>query len=122
MQPETRANDARIAADHDKMGTLRAQGCSAAPPKGSSPGGLILLQLMPPLIFKRLKVSRPSGQWRNDDYDVICKGAVVGRLFLSAGGPQDRQWMWIQHRTPAHGYEPSREAAMAAFARSWRRS
>jgi hypothetical protein len=67
-------------------------------------------------------VSRPSGQWRDDDYDVICKGAVVGRLFLSAGGPQDRQWMWIQHRTPAHGYEPSREAAMAAFARSWRRS
>jgi hypothetical protein len=26
-----------------------------------------------------------------------------------------------QHRTPAHGYEPTREAAMAAFAKSWRR-
>jgi hypothetical protein len=24
-------------------------------------------------------------------------------------------------RTPAHGYEPTREAAMAAFAKSWRR-
>ena len=23
-------------------------------------------------------------------------------------------------RTPAHGYEPTREAAMAAFAKSWR--
>jgi hypothetical protein len=23
--------------------------------------------------------------------------------------------------TPTHGYEPSREAAMAAFAKSWRR-
>jgi hypothetical protein len=23
--------------------------------------------------------------------------------------------------TPTHGYEPTREAAMAAFARSWRR-
>jgi hypothetical protein len=62
-----------------------------------------------------------SGQWRNDDYDVICKGAVVGRLFLAAAAPQDRQWMWIQHRTPAHGYEPTRETAMAAFAKSWRR-
>jgi hypothetical protein len=24
-------------------------------------------------------------------------------------------------RTPTHGYEPTREAAMAAFAKSWRR-
>jgi hypothetical protein len=26
-----------------------------------------------------------------------------------------------QHRSPTHGYEPTREAGMAAFARSWRR-
>jgi hypothetical protein len=26
-----------------------------------------------------------------------------------------------QDRTPPHGYEPTREAAMAAFAKSWRR-
>jgi hypothetical protein len=25
-----------------------------------------------------------------------------------------------QDRTPTHGYEPTREAAMAAFAKSWR--
>ena len=25
-----------------------------------------------------------------------------------------------EDRTPMHGYEPSREAAMAAFAKSWR--
>jgi hypothetical protein len=36
-------------------------------------------------------------------------------------------WLWTlafgQHedRTPTHGYEPTREAAMAAFAKSWRR-
>jgi len=24
---------------------------------------------------------------------------------------------WAKHRTPTHGYEPTREAAMAAFAR-----
>jgi hypothetical protein len=24
-------------------------------------------------------------------------------------------------RTPTHGYEPTREAAMAAFAKTWRR-
>jgi hypothetical protein len=27
------------------------------------------------------EVSRPSGQLRDDDYDVICEGAVVGRVF-----------------------------------------
>jgi hypothetical protein len=33
--------------------------------------------------------------------------------------------MWasydLEGRAPAHGYEPTREAAMAAFAKSWRR-
>jgi hypothetical protein len=34
-------------------------------------------------------------------------------------------WMLMfgyhEDRTPTHGYEPTREAAMAAFAKSWRR-
>ena len=39
----------------------------------------------------------------------------------------DASWLWTlaygQHedRTPTHGYEATREAAMAAFAKSWRR-
>jgi hypothetical protein len=80
----------------------------------------------PRLILKRAKVSRPSGQWRDDDYDVICQGAVVGRVFLSPAAPHDRRWMWTlgygyhEDRTPTHGYEPTREAAMATFAKSWR--
>jgi hypothetical protein len=79
------------------------------------------------LILKRAKVSRPSGHWGDDDYDVICEGAVVGRVLLSPAAPQDRQWMWTlaygQHedRTPTHGYERTREAAMQAFSRSWHR-
>jgi hypothetical protein len=58
------------------------------------------------LILKRAKVSRPSGQWRDDDYDVICEGAVVGRVFLSSAAPQDRQWMRAsdsQWRNPTSG-------------------
>jgi hypothetical protein len=44
---------------------------------------------------------------------------------MSPGAPQDRQWMWAmghdgQIGRAAHGYEPTREAAMAAFAKSWR--
>jgi hypothetical protein len=37
-----------------------------------------------------------------------------------------RPWMWASGLNgdilrAAHGYEPAREAAMAAFAKSWRR-
>jgi hypothetical protein len=81
-----------------------------------------------PLILKRASVSRPSGQWRDDDYDVLEDGVVVGRIFcLDAVGPQGRPWMWASGHSAAtvkraaHGYETTREAAMAAFARSWRR-
>ena len=40
--------------------------------------------------------------------------------------PQNRPWMWASGhnghiRRAAHGYEPTREAAMAAFGKSWRR-
>jgi hypothetical protein len=30
-------------------------------------------------------------------------------------------WCVIEDRAPTHGHEPTREAAMAAFAKSWRR-
>ena len=79
------------------------------------------------LILQRASVSRSSGQWRDDDYDVLENGVVVGRIFcLDAVGPQGRPWMWASGhngdiKRAAHGYEPTREAAMAAFAKSWRR-
>jgi hypothetical protein len=40
--------------------------------------------------------------------------------------PVDAPWMWTlaysyhEDRTPTHGYEATRETAMAAFAKSWR--
>jgi hypothetical protein len=80
---------------------------------------------MSQLILKRASTSRPSGQWRDDDYDVLEDGIVVGRIFfLDAVGPQDRPWMWASGhngdiRRAACGYERTREAAMEAFARSW---
>ena len=79
------------------------------------------------LTLKRASASRPSGQWRDDDYDVICDGAVVGRIKHRPAAPEARPWMWTlaygyhEDRTPTHGYAETREAAMAAFAKSWRR-
>jgi hypothetical protein len=78
------------------------------------------------LILKRAALSRSSGQWSDDDYDVLENGVVVGRISKEQVAPKDRLWMWAsghngEIRRAAHGYEPTREAAMAAFARSWRR-
>lgn len=83
---------------------------------------------MPSLILKRASGSRPSGEWSEDDYDVLADGVAVGRIMKAAAAPVGLPWMWtivaIEHhkdRASTHGYEATREAAMAAFAKSWRR-
>jgi len=80
---------------------------------------------MTPLILKRGDPSRR----RDNDYDVLEDGKVVGRIFhLEAAAPEGRPWMWASGHSAdtikraAHGYAETREAAMAAFAKSWRRS
>jgi hypothetical protein len=32
------------------------------------------------LVLKRARAPRPSGEWRDDDYDVLEDGGVVGRI------------------------------------------
>jgi hypothetical protein len=50
-----------------------------------------------------------------------------GRIFKANAAPVGTPWMWTlifphhEGRSPTHGYAESREAAMAAFAKSWRR-
>ena len=77
------------------------------------------------VLNKRASVSRP-GKRRDDDYDVLADGVAVGRIFkVRLGGRTP--WMWTlafghhEDRTPTHGYAATREAAMTAFAKSWRR-
>jgi hypothetical protein len=74
-----------------------------------------------------LTLKRAPIGWNQNDFDVVENGVVVGRIFcLDAVGPQGRPWMWASGHSAAtvkraaHGYEPTREAAMAAFAKSWR--
>jgi hypothetical protein len=74
----------------------------------------------------QLNLKRASASRRDDNYDVLAEGVVVGRIFkVRVGGRTP--WMWTlalahhQDRTPTQGYEATREAAMAAFAKSWRR-
>jgi len=79
------------------------------------------------LILKRVSASPSSGEWNDDDYDVLAGGVVVGRIMKAAAVPVGMSWLWTlafghhEDRTPTHGYEATREAAMAAFAKSWRR-
>ena len=79
------------------------------------------------LILKRASASRPSGEWNDDDFDVLADGAVVGRILKVHAAPVGSPWMWTlalwhhEDRTPTHGYAATREAAMAALAKSWRR-
>jgi hypothetical protein len=57
-----------------------------------------------------------------DDVNVLEDGVMVGRIFLSPGALQDRPWASGHNgdiRRAAHGYEPTREDAIAAFAKSW---
>jgi hypothetical protein len=45
----------------------------------------------------------------------------------AAASPEGSPWLWTlafghhEDRTPTHGYEPTRDTAMAACAKSWRR-
>jgi hypothetical protein len=77
------------------------------------------------LLLKRASASRPSGEWNNDDFDVLADGVVVGRIMKAAAVPVGQSWMWTlafgyhEDRTPTHGYAETREAAMAAFAKSY---
>jgi len=62
------------------------------------------------LILKRAVASRPSGEWNDDDFDVLADGVVVGRIMKAAAVPVGMSWMWTlafghhEDRTPTHGY------------------
>jgi hypothetical protein len=68
-----------------------------------------------------------SGEWNDDDFDMLTGGVVVGRIMKAADAPVGAPWLCTlafghhENRTSTHGYEVTREAAMAVFAKSWRR-
>ena len=45
------------------------------------------------LILKSASKSGPSGEWNEDDYDVVADGLVVGRIMKAAAGPVGMSWM-----------------------------
>src|SRR6516164_6035226 len=77
------------------------------------------------LVLKRASASRLSGEWSDDDFDVLC-GVVVGRIMKAAAVPVGMSWMWRRYcgehedLAPTHCADPTREAAIAAREKSWR--
>jgi len=82
----------------------------------------VMTDCLPSLMLKRTD--------RHDEecYDVMASGEVVGQIRLSDVTPAATPWIWTiahshrEHRTLTQGYEPTREAAMKAFGKAWRRS
>jgi hypothetical protein len=78
----------------------------------------------PHVVLRRASNSPP---WSEDDYDVLADGARVGRLTYAHAAPQGSHWFWTlcygyrEDRAPTQGYAATREQAMAAFSKSWRR-
>jgi len=72
-------------------------------------------------------ILRVSARRGPDCYDVLSDGEVVGCIaFATFTPPLDSPWMWtLAHahcdQTPTCGFAVTREAALMAFARRWRR-
>ena len=47
------------------------------------------------LILKRAAASRTSGEWREDDYNVVADGIVVGRIMKAAAAPEGTPWLRV---------------------------
>jgi hypothetical protein len=82
---------------------------------------------MTSLTLKRAKLSRPSGQWQDEDYDVLTDGKVVGRIYEDDPlALPDIRWFWSIMIVPAtpgvtNGTAATREEAKAAFRAAWER-
>jgi hypothetical protein len=63
----------------ETVGPMRA-GLSQRPTGGSEENHLAL-------ILKRALASRPSGQWSEDEFDVLSDGVVVGPIFKVPAAP-----------------------------------
>ena len=58
-------------------GKSHERGCDDAKPEFA----------MSSLVLKRASTSRSSGEWNDDDFDVLADGVVVGRIMKAAAVP-----------------------------------
>jgi hypothetical protein len=74
-------------------------------------------------LLKRANDSRSSGQWQDEDYDVLADGKVVGRIYEDThlSTPPELWWFWsVTEIVPpvpniTNGHAATREEAMVKF-------
>jgi hypothetical protein len=81
---------------------------------------------VPASFLKRARASRSSGQWQDEDYDVLADGKVVGCILESGSrfDPPGLQWTWSIMIVPArpgvtNGTAATREEAKAKCRAAW---
>jgi hypothetical protein len=72
---------------------------------------------MSALILKRASASRRSGEWSDDDYDVLADGVVVGRIMKAAANRPTHPDAGLR---AARGRRP--DARLRGDTRGWPRS
>src|SRR5262249_25133032 len=77
------------------------------------------------LVLKRASTSRSSGEWNDDDYDVLAEGAVDGRMLKVQAAPVGSPWIWTlafgqqaQWATPARRADEGRDCGAAEIQRT----
>ena len=71
------------------------------------------------LVLRRANVSRISGQWQDDDFDVFDGDHDVGRIYLVDAYGGNETWFWgvsfrLTNRT-SYGHASTLDDAKAAF-------
>jgi hypothetical protein len=73
----------------------------------------------PSLILRRAKVSRKSGSWDDNDFDVVDGEREIGPIYLVDGYDSKETWLWGVSfqvtKCKSYGYALSLEEAKAAF-------
>jgi hypothetical protein len=73
------------------------------------------------LILKPASASRPSGDWNDDDYDVLAEGVIVGRIMKANAAPVGSPWLWTLPLDIMRIARPAMATRQPARQR-WRRS
>ena len=71
------------------------------------------------LVLRRANVSRVSGQWQDEDYDVFDGDHDVGRIYLVDSNGDQQTWFWgvsfqLTGRK-SYGHAATLDEAKAAF-------
>ena len=79
----------------------------------------------PTLVLRRGNVSRKSGTWQDEDYDLFDGEQCVGRVYQVNDRPGRGKWFWgvsfqLTGRR-SYGYVPSLAAAKAAIGAEYKR-